>query len=149
MRLTLKVAILGICTILMLLIDLPLLRSVDEAEAIAGVRRRTARRTAVVVGGTTAAAASAATASANQQAAASQQQAAAAEAEAEAYKQQAAAAQAQATAAGVLPIGTVVTALPAGCTTVTSGGVEYHSCGGNYYRAAFQGSQLVYVTAQP
>jgi serine/threonine protein kinase len=48
-----------------------------------------------------------------------------------------------------LPIGTVVTALPAGCTTMTSGGVEYQSCGGNYYRAAFQGSQFVYVTAQP
>ena len=152
-----KIAILGSCVALMLLLDLPLLRSVDEAEAIAGVRRRTARRTAVVVGGTTAAAASAATASANQQAAYSQQQAAAAQqeaaaaqAEAEAYKQQAAAAQAAAApAAGALPIGTVVTALPAGCTPVTSGGVEYQSCGANTFRAAFQGNQLVYVTAQP
>jgi len=159
-----KIAVLGVCTILMLLMDLPFLQLVEEAEAIAGVRRRTARRTAVVVGSATAASASAATASANQQAAAAQQQAAtataeaeaakqqaaAAQAEAEAYKQQAAAAQAAAApAGGTLPIGTVVTALPAGCTTMNSGGVEYHSCGGNYYRAAFQGSQLVYVTAQP
>lgn len=155
-----KFTILGICTVLMLLLDVSFLRLVDEAEAVAGVRRRTARRTAVVVGGT----ASAATAAASQQAAYSQQQAAAAQqqaaaanaeaaaaqAEAEAYKQQAAAAQAAAApAGGSLPIGTVVTALPAGCTTMTSGGVEYQSCGGNYYRAAFQGSQLVYVTAQP
>jgi len=152
-----KIAMLGSCVVLMLLLDLPLLRTVNDAEAIAGVRRRTARRTAVVVGGTTAATASAATASANQQAAAAQQQAAtaeaeaaAAQAEAEAYKQQAADAQAAADpAGGALPIGTVVTALPAGCTPVTSGGVEYQSCGANTFRAAFQGSQLVYVTAQP
>ncbi len=152
-----KIVILGICIVLMLLLDLSFLRLVDEAEAIAGVRRRTARRTAVVVGGTAAATASAATASANQQAAYSQQQAAAAQQEAAAaqqeaaaYKQQAAAAQAAAApAAGAMPIGTVVTTLPAGCTPVTSGGVEYQSCGSNYFRAAFQGSQLVYVTTQP
>lgn len=160
MKNTPQIAILGICAILMLLMDLPGLRHLDEAEAVAGVRRRTARRTAVVVGGTTAATASAATAAASQQAAYSQQQAAAAQqqaaasqAEAEAYKQQAAAAQAAAApapaAGGTLPIGTVVTSLPAGCSPVTSGGVEFQSCGGNYYRAAFQGSQLVYVTAQP
>jgi Mg-chelatase subunit ChlI len=158
-----KIAILVVSVVLLLVMELPFLQSIDEAEAVAGVRRRTARRTAVVVGGTTAAAASAATASASQQAAysqqqaaqanaeaaAAQQQAAAAQAEAEAYKQQAASAQAAAQAAGVLPIGTVVTTLPAGCSPVTSGGVEYQQCGGNYYRAAFQGSQLVYVTAQP
>lgn len=165
-----RVAILVLGIVLILVMDVPFLQWVDEAEAVAGVRRRTARRTAVVVGGTAAATAGAATAAANQQAAysqqqaaaaqqeaaaadaqaaAAQQQAAAAQAEAEAYKQQAATAQAQATAAGVLPIGTVVTTLPAGCTAVNSGGVEYQSCGGNYYRAAFQGSQLVYVTAQP
>ena len=165
MKTPIKFAILGICTVLILVMDFSFFQLVDEAEAIAGVRRRTARRTAVIVGGT----ASAATASAQQQAAYSQQQAAAAQqqaaaataeaeaakqqaaaaqAEAEAYKQQAAAAQAAA-ATGALPIGTVVTALPAGCTTMTSGGVEYNKCGNDYYRAAFQGSQLVYVTAQP
>jgi hypothetical protein len=160
-----KIAILGTVTVLMLVMDLPLLQLVDEAEAVAGVRRRTARRTAVVVGSS----ASAATASANQQtaaaqqeaatanaeAAAAQQQAAAAQAEADAYKQQAAAAQAAPTpapapaAGGALPLGSVVTALPAGCSTMSSGGVEYYQCGSNYYRTAFQGSQLVYVTAQP
>jgi ATPase subunit of ABC transporter with duplicated ATPase domains len=171
MKVMLKIAIVVVGTVLMLVMDLAFLQVVDEAEAVAGVRRRTARRTAVVVGSTTAAAAGAATASADQQAAAAQQQAAAAQqqaatanaeaeaakqqaaasqAEAEAYKQQVAAAQAAAApAGGPLPLGTVVTALPAGCTTMSSGGVEYQSCGGNYYRAAFQGSQLVYVTAQP
>ena len=164
MKTTLRISILGICSLLLLLLDLPLVRQLDEAEAIAGVRRRTARRTAVVVGGTASASAAAATsaayqqaaaaqqqaATANAEAAAAQQQAAAAQAEAEAYKQQAAAAQAAAVAgSGALPLGTVVNALPAGCTQTTSGGVEYQKCGSNYYRAAFQGSQLVYVTAQP
>ena len=48
-----------------------------------------------------------------------------------------------------LPLGTVVSALPTGCTTTTAGAVEYYQCGPNYYRAAFQGAQLVYVTAKP
>jgi glucose/arabinose dehydrogenase len=161
MKTPIKVVVLGVCTVLMLVMDVPFLQTLDEAEAIAGVRRRTARRTAVVVGGSAAAATSAASqqaAAAQQQAAAAtaeaeaaKQQAAAAEAEAEAYKQQAAAAQAAAApaASGALPIGTVVTTLPSGCTTMTSGDVQYFNCGSNYYRAAFQGSQLVYVTAQP
>lgn len=51
-------------------------------------------------------------------------------------------------AAGV-PIGTVVTALPAGCSVATISGVEYHQCAGAYYRAAFQGNNLVYVVTQP
>ena len=164
MKITIRLAVLALSILLMLVMDLSFLGLVEEAEAIAGVRRRTARRTAVVVGGTASASAAAATSAANQQAAAAQQQAAtanaeaaaaqqqaaAAQAEAEAYKQQAAAAQAAAAASsGALPLGTVVTTLPAGCTQTTSGGVEYQRCGSNYYRAAFQGSQLVYVTAQP
>lgn len=48
-----------------------------------------------------------------------------------------------------LPLGTVVNAPPAGCTPTPVGGVAYDYCGGNYYRAAFQGTQLVYVTAKP
>jgi hypothetical protein len=48
-----------------------------------------------------------------------------------------------------LPLGTVVSALPAGCTSTPVGGEEYYYCGGNFYRAVFQGNQLVYVTAQP
>jgi hypothetical protein len=43
----------------------------------------------------------------------------------------------------------VVPALPAGCTQIAQGGVEYSKCGANYYRAVFQGNNLVYVTAQP
>jgi hypothetical protein len=43
----------------------------------------------------------------------------------------------------------VVAALPAGCTQTTSGGVQYSKCGADYYRAAFQGNNLVYITAQP
>ena len=48
-----------------------------------------------------------------------------------------------------LPLGTVVSALPAGCVATPVGGVEYYYCGGNFYRAVFQGNQLVYVTAKP
>jgi hypothetical protein len=40
-------------------------------------------------------------------------------------------------------------ALPAGCVPTPIGGVEYYRCGANYYRAAFQGNTLVYVTTQP
>jgi hypothetical protein len=43
----------------------------------------------------------------------------------------------------------IVAALPAGCVSTPVGGVEYYYCGGNFYRAMFQGPTLVYVTAQP
>ena len=46
-------------------------------------------------------------------------------------------------------VGKVVPKLPEGCTSKTVGGVEYHECGGNYYRAAFQENNLVYVTTAP
>lgn len=48
-----------------------------------------------------------------------------------------------------VPIGTVVTTLPAGCVVTTIGNVEYHQCASVYYRAAFQGNTLVYVATQP
>jgi hypothetical protein len=48
-----------------------------------------------------------------------------------------------------LPLGTVVSALPGGCTQTPVGGVEYYYYGGNFYRAVFQGNKLVYVTAKP
>lgn len=144
----------------------------DVTYAQAGhMHRATRRRTAVVVGSTvkaedaaktsqsqqqTAAAQQQAVASqqqaavAQQQAAASQQQAAAAEKEAAAAKQEAAAAkQETAIAQGLLPLGTVVSTLPAGCVSTAVSGVEYYHCGVNYYRAVFQGNNLVYVTAQP
>ena len=87
-----------------------------------------------------------------EKAAAAQQQAAAAQQQAAAAQQQSAAAQhpAAAPAAGKsLPVGTVVPTLPAGCTPKAVGGVAYHVCGNDFYRAAFQGSTLVYVTAEP
>ncbi len=58
-------------------------------------------------------------------------------------QQQAAVAQQQ---AGAPPaIGTVVTALPAGCVQVTEGGVAYQQCGTVQYRPASRASTLVYV----
>lgn len=123
-----------------------------DADAIFGVRRRTAFRTAVVVSEADAAK----MAQSQQQAAAASAQAAAATAAATAA---AAAAKAQAAAVVVppppvaagqpLPMGTVVAALPPGCVPTPVGGVEYYYGGGNFYKAVFQGNNLVYVTVQP
>jgi hypothetical protein len=160
-----KIALVAIALVLMFIADIPLLpvQLVPEAHAVFGVRRRTA----VVAGATVHAADSAEMAQSQQQAAAAQQQAAvaqqqtaAAKQEAADAKQQAATAQKQAAttalpappaaAAGQpLPLGTVVAALPAGCVSTPVGGVEYYYCGGNFYRATFQGNTLVYVTAKP
>ena len=137
MKTTFKIVILAACLVFMLIADVPVLpeQLVPEAEAVLGVRRRTRRRTAVVVGS----AATAQTAAAQQQAAAAQQQAA----------PPAPAAPPPAATGKPLPLGTVVSALPGGCTSTPVGGVEYYYCGGNFYRAAFQGNTLVYVTTQP
>ena len=118
--------------------DAPLgLRLVSEAQAVvgapltpgsvAGVARRTTRRTVAVVS-------TEAVAESSAQQAAAQQQAAMA---------------APPSSGQALPLGMVVSALPAGCSQMTKDGVEYQKCGPNYYRTAFQGSNLVYVTAQP
>ena len=128
----------------------------------AGVARRTTRRTVAVAGSVAAAEqADAEKAAAAQQAATAQHQSATAQQQSATAQQQSATAQQQATAAQpksaappaaagqALPIGTVVTALPPGCTQTQVGGVQYSHCGADYYRAAFQGSNLVYVTAQP
>lgn len=113
--------------------------------SVAGVARRTTRRTVVVASET-----AAVTGQANAQAATAQQQAATAQQQSATAQQQSATAQQQAAGTGqALPLGTVVTALPAGCSQVTSGGVEYSKCGANYFRAAFQGNNLVYVTSKP
>ena len=141
------------------------IRLVPDAHAIiglpftplsfAGVARRTAFRTMMWSG---AAASASSAAAAQHQAAAAQQQAAAAQQQAAAAQQQAAAAQHQAAAAAapppaaaghILPLGTVVSSLPAGCISTPVGGRDYFYCGGNFYRAAFQGNNLVYVTAKP
>jgi hypothetical protein len=128
---------------LMLMADVPLLpvHLVPEAEAILGVRRRSA------VVGYAAGSATATAAAQSQQSAAAQQQAATAQQQSATAQQQAAAA---AAAGKPLPLGTVVAALPPGCTSTPVGGVEYYYCDANFYRAAFQGNNLVYVTtAQP
>lgn len=138
MKTTLKITVAFIALVLMLIADVPVLleQLVPEAHAIFGVRRRAARRGVVV--GYTMGEASASAAAANQAASAQKQSAAPAPASPP-----------PAATGKPLPLGTVVSALPAGCTSTPVGGVEYYYCGGNFYRAVFQGNQLVYVTAQP
>ena len=139
MKTILKISVITISLVLMLMGDVPFLsvQLVPEAEAIFGVRRRAWRRGVIV--GSTVGAASEAAAMSHQQAAPAQQQAAPA----------APAAPPPAATGKPLPLGTVVSALPGGCTSTPVGGVEYYYCGGNFYRAVFQGNKLVYVTAQP
>lgn len=124
--------------------------------SVAGVARRTTRRVVAVEAtaataavATTAAATSAAAATqqqavAQQQAATAAQQQAVAQQQAATARQQAATAQQQA-AAGAPAIGTIAAALPPGCTGTPVGGVEYYRCGSTWYRAAFQGNNLVYA----
>ncbi len=51
---------------------------------------------------------------------------------------------------GSVPIGTVVRPLPSGCVPIAISDVEYYNCTpGVYCRAAFQGSNLVYVARRP
>ena len=52
-------------------------------------------------------------------------------------------------ASGGLPLGTVVSSLPAGCTQTAQGGITYYNCGGDFYQAVFEGSTLKYVTTNP
>lgn len=47
-----------------------------------------------------------------------------------------------------VPYGTVMPALPGGCDAVTVNGQTYSDCGGVFYKAAFQGNNLVYVVVQ-
>jgi hypothetical protein len=65
---------------------------------------------------------------------------------------QAAAAQASAAAAhaaSTLPIGTMVPSLPPGCQSTVIGGINYFNCGGIFYRAGFQGNNVVYIVSAP
>ena len=123
---------------LLFLFDVISLNLVPEAEAIAGVRRRTARRTAVVVGSSTAAAASASTAATQQQqAATAQQQSATAAQQSATAQQQSATAQQQAAAPAPTAM---VASLPQGC--VSAG--ELFQCGNVYYKPYMSGNQIVY-----
>jgi biotin carboxyl carrier protein len=153
MKTIFKISVIAVVLCSVLMVDLPFLpvQAVPEAQAIFGVWRRHARRWAVVGTAAVATTAAATTAAAATETAAAQQQAAAAQQQSAAAQQQAAAAAAPPPAAAgqPLPVGTVVSALPSGCVSTPVGGVEYYYCGGNFYRAVFQGNKLVYVTAQP
>jgi len=168
MKPIIKSAILGIALVLMFLVDVPsrspsrvstaYVQLVPEAQAIFAVWRRAARRTVIIGSVVVATTATAAAVSAHNQAAAANSAAAsasAASASASAAAASAAAASAakaghpEAAAAKPLPLGTVVATIPAGCTSTPVGNVNYFYCGGNFYRAVFQGNNLVYVTAQP
>jgi hypothetical protein len=114
----------------MIMADIPLLplELVPEAQAIFGVRRRTA------VVAYSAGAASA-------KAAASQQQAATAPQQAAPVPQPAA----PAPSPSAVPIGSVVEALPQKCVAVTVANNQYQDCNNTFYRTAFMGNKLVYV----
>jgi hypothetical protein len=125
---------------------------VPEAHAILGFWRRRARW--AVAGAAVGTAAVAGSVAAANDYAAANANAAAANANAAAANANAAQASAPppppaASPGKPLPLGTVVHALPGGCTSTPVGGVEYYYCGGNFYRAVFQGNTLVYVTAKP
>lgn len=149
-----RVSIIVITLLMMFMADIPFLNNalLTDADAVFGVRRRAVRR-GVAVGAAASNSANAA-ATTQQQAATAQQQSATAQQQSATAQQQAATAQQQAVTpanapATALPMGTVVNVLPSGCTPKDIGGVEYYYCGGNCYRAVFQGNNLVYVTTQP
>lgn len=125
-----------IVIVLATIVDLPLLpvELVPEAQAIFGVRRRTA---------VVAYSAGAATASAAAKASSSQQQAAPPPQQPAPAPQQQAAPAAHPVSA--IPVGTIEEKLPAECVAVTVGNVNYQECAGVFYRTAFQGNNLVYV----
>ena len=145
MKTILKTAVLSVCLGILFTVDVPPefpLRAefVPEAHAILGVRRRAFRRGAIV-GASAATATAVSVDEANAAAAPAQSQPAPAPA--------AAPAPAPAASDKPLPMGTVVSSLPAGCTSTPVGGVDYYYCGGNFYKAAFQGNTVVYVTTKP
>lgn len=51
--------------------------------------------------------------------------------------------------ASALPLGTVVSALPAGCASVQLHGTNYFNCQGTYFRPAYQGQDVVYIVERP
>ena len=117
----------------------------------AGVARRSMYREAEYSAAAANAAAmnvAAANAAAANAAAAQAAAANAAAAQASAANAAAAAAAAQ-QAAAALPIGTMVPSLPPGCTSTVIGGVNYFNCAGVYYRAGFQGNNIVYIVSAP
>ena len=59
------------------------------------------------------------------------------------------AAAAQRAAGAAVPIGTMVPNLPSGCSSIVISGVNYFNCAGVYYRAGFQGNNIVYIVSAP
>ena len=119
--------------------------------SVAGVARRSMYREAAYGAAAANAAAmnvAAANAAAANAAAAQAAAANAAAAQASAANAAAAAAAAQ-QAAAALPIGTMVPSLPPGCPSTVIGGVNYFNCAGVYYRAGFQGNNIVYIVSAP
>ena len=49
----------------------------------------------------------------------------------------------------VCPIGAMVPSLPPGCASTVINGVNYFNCGGVFYRAGFQGNNVVYIVSAP
>jgi hypothetical protein len=122
----------------LVLVSVAELAFVGDAEAIiglprtplsvAGVARRSMYREAAVVSTVAVTSAAAANAAAAQAAAANT---------------------AAAQAAAGLPVGTMVPSLPPGCTSTVISGVNYFNCNGIYYRAGFQGNNVVYIVSAP
>jgi hypothetical protein len=138
--------------------DSPLrLGFVGNAEAIigmpwtpfsfAGVARRSVYREAAW--NAAAYNAAAANAAAANMAAANAAAANAAAANAAAANAAASAAAAQRAAGSAVPIGTMVPSLPSGCSSTVINGVNYFNCAGVYYRAGFQGNNIVYIVSAP
>jgi hypothetical protein len=82
-------------------------------------------------------------------AAANSAAASAAAANAAAANAAASAATAQRAAGSAVPIGTMVPSLPSGCSSTVINGVNYFNCAGVYYRAGFQGNNIVYIVSTP
>ena len=120
--------------------------------SFAGVARRSMYREAAwnAAAMNVAAANAAAANMAYANAAASQAAAAnAAAAQAAAANAAASAAAAQRAPGAAVPIGTIVPNLPSGCSSIVISGVNYFNCAGVYYRAGFQGNNIVYIVSAP
>ena len=49
-----------------------------------------------------------------------------------------------------LPVGSTVPSLPSGCSSTTVNNTSYFTCGGNWYKPAMQGGNVIYtVVANP
>lgn len=53
--------------------------------------------------------------------------------------------QAPAPASSMLAVGTVISALPSGCNSITVSGASYFDCNGTYFKPALQGDSLAYM----